>query len=106
MSENLSAYINLRLRPTADEYAVLVGGKLIGTGTDLRALLRQARRKHPGKTPAVAKICGPQTLVLSQLAADTSYEELMREYDLQRQDILAVLDYAAKTISEELVRAQ
>lgn len=64
MSKNLQAYIGMRLRATGDEYAVLVDGKLIGTGADLRALLREARRKHPGKTPAVAKVCGPQTLVL------------------------------------------
>lgn len=56
--------------------------------------------------PTVAGTRVPIHLVLSQLAADTSYEDLMREYGLERADILAVLDYAAKTVSEELVRAQ
>lgn len=56
--------------------------------------------------PTVSGTRVPIHLVLSQLAAGTSYEELMREYGLERADILAVLDYAAKTVSEELVRAQ
>jgi|WetSurMetagenome_2_1015567.scaffolds.fasta_scaffold09786_2 hypothetical protein len=34
-----------------------------------------------------------------------TYEEVMAEYDLDRQDILAALDYAAKHLSDEEIRA-
>jgi len=38
----------------------------------------------------------PVDLVLGKLAGGMSYEELMAEYDLAKEDILAALDYAAK----------
>jgi len=34
-----------------------------------------------------------------------TYEEVMAEYEITREDILAVLDYAAKTLSSEEIRA-
>lgn len=64
MSKNLQAYLKLRFSRAADQYAVLVEGRLIGTGPSLEPLLAKARRRHPGKIPAVTKIPGPQTLVL------------------------------------------
>ena len=65
MSKNLQAYLKLDLGRFPDQYAVLVNGKLVGTGRSLPPLLRLARRRHPGKVPFVAKVPGPQTLVLS-----------------------------------------
>ena len=44
-------------------------------------------------------------LVLGKLAGGMTYEEVMTEYDLAKEDILAVLDYAAKHLAEEEVRA-
>ncbi|MBI5244097.1 MAG: hypothetical protein HY922_10550 [Elusimicrobia bacterium] len=64
MSKNLQAYLKLNLERFPDQYVVLVDGKLIGAGASLEPLLRRARRKHPRKTPFVAKIPGPQTLIL------------------------------------------
>ena len=64
VSKNLQAYLKLGLEGLAGRYAVFVDGKLIGTGANLQSLLRKARKMHPAKTPAVAKIPGPQTLVL------------------------------------------
>ena len=66
VSKNLQAYLKLDLSRYADQYAVLVDGKLVGTGRDLPLLLRKTRKKHPNKTPAVAKVPGPQTLVTFQ----------------------------------------
>ena len=43
----------------------------------------------------------PVELVVGQLAGGMSYEEVMREYDLTREDILAALDYAARTLAQE-----
>lgn len=64
MTKNLQAYVKLALKESADKYAVLVDGKLIGTGTNLKALLRKAHKNHPGKIPAVGKVPGPTTLIL------------------------------------------
>jgi len=43
-------------------------------------------------------------LVLGKLAGGATYGEVMEEYDLTKEDILAVLDYAAKLLSGEEVR--
>ncbi len=40
-------------------------------------------------------------LVLGKLAGGMSYEEIMSEYDLAKEDILAVLDFAAKNLAGE-----
>jgi len=47
----------------------------------------------------------PVDLILGKLAGGMTYEQVMTEYDLTRDDILAVLDYAAKHLSDEEVRA-
>ncbi len=47
----------------------------------------------------------PVDLVLGKLAGGMTYEEVMSEYDLSKEDILAALDYAAKHISGEEVKA-
>jgi len=44
-------------------------------------------------------------LVLGKLAGGMTYDEIVREYDLTVEDILACLDYAAKAISGEEIRA-
>jgi uncharacterized protein (DUF433 family) len=38
----------------------------------------------------------PVELVVGKLAGGMTFEEVMREYDLTKKDILAALDYAAK----------
>ena len=47
----------------------------------------------------------PIDLILGKLAGGMTYEEVMVEYDLTKEDILAALDYAAKHLSDEEVRA-
>jgi uncharacterized protein (DUF433 family) len=44
-------------------------------------------------------------LIIGKLACGMSYEEVMAEYDLRKDDILAALDYAARYLSEEQIRA-
>lgn len=46
----------------------------------------------------------PVELVIGQLAGGMTYDEVMREYDLIRDDILAALDYAAKTLAQEEIK--
>jgi len=47
----------------------------------------------------------PVDMILGKLAGGMTYDEVMSEYDLVKEDILAVLEYAAKHLSEEEVRA-
>ncbi|MBI4620778.1 MAG: DUF433 domain-containing protein [Desulfobacterales bacterium] len=47
----------------------------------------------------------PVDLIIGKLAGGTTYDEVMSEYEITREDILAVLDYAAKHLSDEEVRA-
>jgi uncharacterized protein (DUF433 family) len=55
--------------------------------------------------PVVMGTRVPVDLVLAKLAGGLTYDEIVREYDLSLEDILACLDYAAKTISGEAIRA-
>ncbi|HHL39700.1 MAG TPA: DUF433 domain-containing protein [Deltaproteobacteria bacterium] len=46
----------------------------------------------------------PVDLVLGKLAGGMTYEEVMAEYDITKEDILAALNYASKHLSDEEVR--
>ena len=47
----------------------------------------------------------PVDLILGKLAGGMKYDEIVKEYDIALEDILACLDYAAETISGEEIRA-
>lgn len=47
----------------------------------------------------------PVDIIIGKLASGMTYEEVMSEYDITKEDILAGLDYAAKHLSDEEVRA-
>lgn len=47
----------------------------------------------------------PVDLVVGKLSGGMTTEEVAEEYGLTREDVLAALAYAARTISEEQVRA-
>lgn len=47
----------------------------------------------------------PVDLILGKLAGGMTYEEVMAEYEITREDILVTLDYAAKTLASEEIRA-
>lgn len=55
--------------------------------------------------PVVKGTRVPVDLILGKLAGGMTYEEVMTEYELAKEDILAVLDYAAKHLAGEEVRA-
>lgn len=46
----------------------------------------------------------PVELVVGKLAGGMTFEEVMREYDLTQQDILAALNYAAHVLAQEEIR--
>lgn len=47
----------------------------------------------------------PVDLIVTKLAGGRIYEEVMTEHDLTKEDILAALNYAAKHLSDEEVKA-
>jgi len=46
----------------------------------------------------------PVETVLARLSAGMTFEEVEREYELSRDDVLAALAYAAKVVAQEEVR--
>jgi uncharacterized protein (DUF433 family) len=55
--------------------------------------------------PVITGMRVPVDLILGKLAGGMSYEDVMAEYGIPRAAILAVLDYAAKVLSKEEIRA-
>ena len=55
--------------------------------------------------PVITGTRVPVDLILGKLAGGMTYEEVMAEYGLVREDILAALNYAAKSLSDEKIRA-
>ena len=55
--------------------------------------------------PVVSGTRVPIDLIIGRLAGGMTYEEIMAEYEITREDILAALDYAAKTLSSEEIKA-
>ena len=51
--------------------------------------------------PVITGTRVPVDLILGKLASGMSYEEVMEEYEIALDDILAVLDYASKCLSNE-----
>ncbi len=47
----------------------------------------------------------PVDMIIGKLAGGMTYDEVMSEYELTKEDILAALDYAAKHLADEEVRA-
>ena len=62
------------------------------------------KRVRFGK-PVITGTRVPVDLILGKLAGGMTYDEVIAEYEITREDILAVLDYAAKILSSEEVRA-
>ena len=55
--------------------------------------------------PVISGTRVPVDLILGKLAGGMSYEEIIAEYEISYEDILAVLNYAARVISSEEVKA-
>ena len=55
--------------------------------------------------PVIAGTRVPVDLVVGKLGGGMTVEEVMEEYQLSRDDVLAALSYAARAISDEQVRA-
>ncbi len=55
--------------------------------------------------PVIAGTRVPVELVVGKLAGGMTIEQVMQEYELTREDVLAALAYAARAIAEEQIRA-
>lgn len=59
---------------------------------------------HPdqmGGLPCIRGLRIPVTTVIGQLAAGRSYDEVLKDFpELEREDILAALEYAAAAVQE------
>ena len=54
--------------------------------------------------PVISGTRIPVDLIIGKLAGGMTYEEVMAEYEIKREDIQAALNYAAKTISYEEIK--
>jgi uncharacterized protein (DUF433 family) len=55
--------------------------------------------------PVIAGTRVPVDLVVGKLAGGMTVEQVMKEYELLREDVLAALSYAARAVGDEQVRA-
>jgi uncharacterized protein (DUF433 family) len=55
--------------------------------------------------PVISGTRVPVDLIIGKLGGGMTYEEIMAEYEITREDILAALDYAAKILSSEETKA-
>ncbi|MCD6319515.1 MAG: DUF433 domain-containing protein [Candidatus Desulfofervidaceae bacterium] len=56
--------------------------------------------------PVIKNTRVPVDVVLGKLAAGLSFEEIMEEYDLKKEDILNAIAYAARIVGEEQTEAE
>ncbi|HEV8608932.1 MAG TPA: DUF433 domain-containing protein [Thermoanaerobaculia bacterium] len=54
--------------------------------------------------PVIAGTRVPVDLVIGKLAGGLTIEQVMEEYELSREDVLAALAYAARSVGDELIR--
>lgn len=54
--------------------------------------------------PVISGTRIPVDLIIGKLAGGMTYKEIMDEYEITREDILAVLNYAAKALSSEKIK--
>jgi uncharacterized protein (DUF433 family) len=57
-----------------------------------------------GGKPVIKGTRVPVELILGKLAAGLSYEEIMTEYDLTKENIFMAMRYAASILSDEQIR--
>jgi uncharacterized protein (DUF433 family) len=61
--------------------------------------------KIKGGKPVIKGTRVPVDLILGKLAGGMTYEEVMREYEITKQDIFSALEYASAYISKDEIRA-
>ena len=64
MSKNFQTFLKLDTTKYLNQYIVMIDKKVVGSGKDIVAMLKSARKKYPGKIPFIAKIPEKSVLVL------------------------------------------
>lgn len=54
--------------------------------------------------PVISGTRIPVDLIIGKLSGGMTYKEIMDEYEITREDVLAVLNYAAKALSSEKIK--
>ena len=54
--------------------------------------------------PVITGTRVPVDLILAKLAGGMTYEEAIKEYEITHEDILAVLEFAARTLANEEIK--
>ncbi len=54
--------------------------------------------------PVITGTRVPIDLILGKLAGGMTYQDDIKEFEITSEDILAILDYAAKTLSKEEIK--
>ncbi len=60
--------------------------------------------KIKGGKPVIKGTRVPVDLILGKLSGGMTYEEVMKEYDITKKDILSVLEYASAYIANDEIR--
>ena len=55
--------------------------------------------------PVISGTRVPVDLIIGKLAGGMTYEEVIAEYEITREDILAILSYAAGILASEEIKA-
>ena len=63
-TKNYPAFLRLNTRKYADQYVIMIGGKVVRAGKDIERLLKEVRRSYPRQLPFVAKVPKRGVLVL------------------------------------------
>lgn len=64
MSKNFQAFLKLETSKYLNQYIVMVDKKVVAHGKDIVSMLKSVRKRHPDKTPFIAKIPEKSLLVL------------------------------------------
>ncbi|MDD5163915.1 MAG: DUF5678 domain-containing protein [Candidatus ainarchaeum sp.] len=56
-------YANIDLSIYAGEWVAMIAGAVVAHGKNVKELLKQAKEKHPGKTPFIAKVPSKEILI-------------------------------------------
>lgn len=67
---NRECYQSLDPRTYAGKYVVITGGRLVGAGRNLGALLRRARKQSLKEIPFVARMRDPRRLCVYRVRRD------------------------------------
>ncbi|MBU1487134.1 DUF433 domain-containing protein [bacterium] len=55
--------------------------------------------------PVISGTRVPVDLIIGKLAGGMSYDQVMTEYEITREDVLSVLNYAARVLASEEIKA-